>query len=633
MNYLFIQSDEDAKKAIKVLEAFTKIVVDTETTGLDSHIAKLRLVQICSADVQDLEEPVFIFDVWALDEEVVGHLMRYIESRDVLVAHNANFDLQFLASRGCNYNNKVFCTYIAERILRAGFKEKRMAPIKKTVYFADVSCGLKAVAERRLDVQISKEEQTSDWGADTFTESQLVYAAKDVKLLPLIAKEQIEELKENDLMPIYSVESRIIVTVARMCRRGFYVDREGLLKLESTLQEEFDYMTRWFVNAIDKRLPEDDKLRRNLDGEIAVGKKIGKEFNASSTKQIVERFLACKVALPIDDTTKKPTLNQIALSEFDSDDELLNHYRKRAKVETKLEHVNKMLTNINPITHRLHSGYNQVGANSGRFTSSGAKRVAKTKEKTQFSVNIQQVPRDKMFRKCLIASAGYKLVICDWAQIELRLIAEMVKIPQMIKAFNNEIDLHTYTASLVYHKSIGEITKEERQDGKTLNFALGYGMGFRKYRTYSAQSGNLISLGEAKVAHRGFHMAYPRLGEWHRERAAMVQDGWCYVRTALGRRRLLAYSDSTMMAAANTPIQGTGADILKLAIANVAPHLNHEAHLVACVHDELVLEVKTDRAEEYREILETTMVQAAQTVLSLVPSVADANIGDTWAEK
>ncbi len=128
-------------------------------------------------------------------------------------------------------------------------------------------------------------------------------------------------------------------------------------------------------------------------------------------------------------------------------------------------------------------------------------------------------------------------------------------------------------------------------------------------------------------------MAYPRLGEWHRERAAMVQDGWCYVRTALGRRRLLAYNDSTMMAAANTPIQGTGADILKLAIANMAPHLNDEAHLVACVHDELVLEVKTQRAEEYRELLETTMVKAAQTVLTSVPAVADANIGDTWAEK
>ena len=113
----------------------------------------------------------------------------------------------------------------------------------------------------------------------------------------------------------------------------------------------------------------------------------------------------------------------------------------------------------------------------------------------------------------------------------------------------------------------------------------------------------------------------------------MVADGWCYVRTAFGRRRLLAYNDSSMMAAANTPIQGTGADILKLAIGNLAEHLGTEAFLVACVHDEIVLEVKEDKAEDYRQILQTIMVEAAAQVLTSVPSVAEANIGSTWAEK
>ena len=633
MDYKFIQTNEECIKALEYLARFNKIVVDTETTGLDSHIAKLRLIQICSASVDNLDTPVYIFDVWKLSEFFIKKVCAYIETRDVLVAHNANFDLQFLMSVGCNYNNKVFCTYIAERILRAGFKEKKVAPIKKAVYFSDVSCGLKAVADRRLNIEISKEEQVSDWGAKVLTDSQLTYAAKDVKLLPLIAKEQLEEMKEESLIGIYSIESKCVVPVAQMCRRGFAVDKEGMLKLEVELQMEYDQMTLEFIEMMDKRLPDDEKLPRNVEGQVAIGKKRGKEFNPSSTKQVVEQFIKCQVQLPVDDKTQKPTLNQVALAEFDSDDELLNFYRKRAKVETKVEHVNKMLTNINPITHRLHSGYNQAGANSGRFTSSGAPRVAKTKEKTQFAVNIQQVPRDKMFRKNLVASPGHKLVICDWAQIELRLIAQMVKIPQMIQAFIDEIDLHTYTAHLIYKKPIDEITKDERQQGKTLNFALGYGMGFRKYRTYSAQSGNLISLGEAKIAHRAFHSAYPRLSEWHKERAALTQEGWCYVRTALGRRRLLAYNDSTMMSAANTPIQGTGADILKLAIANLAPHLTDQAHLVACVHDELVLEVRSHKAKEYREILETIMVKAAETVLTSVPSVADANIGDTWAEK
>ena len=158
-------------------------------------------------------------------------------------------------------------------------------------------------------------------------------------------------------------------------------------------------------------------------------------------------------------------------------------------------------------------------------------------------------------------------------------------------------------------------------------------MGYRKYKTYAAQSGKLITLSEAKVAHTGFHAAYPRLKAWHMERAALVADGWAYTRTACGRRRLLSYDDATMMCSANTLIQGSGADILKIAIANISEHLNEDAYLVACVHDELVLEVKEDKAEQYKKLLETVMIKAAEHVLKSVPASADASIGDSWAAK
>ena len=308
-------------------------------------------------------------------------------------------------------------------------------------------------------------------------------------------------------------------------------------------------------------------------------------------------------------------------------------YRERTKIETRLEHVNKLIININPVTHRIHSGYNQVGANSGRFTSNGSPKTTKTQEKTVFAVNIQQVPRSKDFRECFIAAPGYKLVICDWAQIELRLGAELINIAQMKEAFVKNIDLHTLTASLIYKIDISLVTKEQRQEGKTLNFALLYGMGYRKYKTYAAQSGKMISLSEAKIAHAAFHLAYPRLRAWHQERASLVQEGWAYIRTACGRRRLLSYDDATMMCSANTLIQGSGADILKLAIADLNKHLNEDVRLVAAVHDELVLEVKEELAENYKEILETTMIKSAETVLKSVPSSADASVGSSWAAK
>jgi DNA polymerase I-like protein with 3'-5' exonuclease and polymerase domains len=203
----------------------------------------------------------------------------------------------------------------------------------------------------------------------------------------------------------------------------------------------------------------------------------------------------------------------------------------------------------------------------------------------------------------------------------------------MKEAFVKNLDLHVLTASLIYKIDISEVTKAQRQEGKTLNFALQYGMGYRKYKTYAAQSGKMISLSEAKIAHAAFHIAYPRLRAWHQERAALVQDGWAYVRTACGRRRLLSYDDATMMCSANTLIQGSGADILKLAIAELNQHLNDDVRLITAVHDELVLEVKEDLAKKYKEILESIMIEAANFVLDSVPSSADASVGDSWASK
>ena len=631
MKTVYLTNDQEAQQAICELQPKLKLCLDTETTGLQAGIAKIRLLQVCEADPTVEDRTVYVFDLFKLD--VSEELKHLIESRELLVLHNANFDLQFLYLLGIDYRNKVFDTYIAERVLRAGFKEKKVSPQKNKPYFADISCSLKAVAERRLELEIDKEQRLTDWSQTELTLEQIEYASKDVDILPAIAAGQLQEMKEENLLDIYTLESKCIRPVAKMCYRGFNVDVTKLKALKSKITEDLNAVNTEFVESLDKRLPVEKSLPRGDNGSVLIGKKAGKEFNPGSTAQVISAFTEAGIELPINADTGKFTLNQIALSEFDSQDPTLNLYRERAKIETRLEHVDKLIDNVNPVTHRIHSGYNQFGANSGRFTSSGSPKVAKTKTKTVFGVNIQQIPRSKDFREIFTATKGFKLVICDWAQIELRLGAELINIPQMKKAFNENIDLHILTASLIYKKDIKEVTKEERQDGKTLNFALQYGMGFRKYKTYAAQSGKIISLSEAKVAHAAFHAAYPRLREWHQERAALVADGWAFTRTACGRRRLLSYDDATMMCSANTLIQGSGADILKIAIAELNQYLNDEAYMVACVHDEIVLEVVEHKAEEYKNLLEKIMVEAAQKVLKTVPSVADANVGDSWAAK
>lgn len=631
MKIQYITSQETFESALSDLAEELKICLDYETTGLDARIAKPRLLQICNTTPSDDDRTVYVFDLFKIKD--TRKLKDFIESREMLVGHNLNFDLQFNLKQGIDFKGKLFDTYIAERCLRAGFKEKKLTPKTQKYYFADVSCSLKAVIERRLDIKIDKEMQTSDWSVEDLSEEQVFYAAKDVDILPAVAASQLAELTEEGLLEIYSLESKCIRPVALMCHKGFKVDIDKLNNLKASIELELDKITEVFCERLDAELPEGLKLPRKADGSISIGKRAKLDFNPGSNTQCIRAFQELRIALPTNGTTGKPTLNQVALSEFDSDDEILNIYRKRVKIETRLEHIEKLISNINPISLRIHSGYNQYGANSGRFTSSGAKAQTAKKKKTEFGVNIQQVPRSADFRSCFIPDEGKKFVICDFSQIELRLGAELIGIPQMIEAFQKDQDLHTVTASLIYKLPTDQITKAQRNDGKTLNFALLYGMGYRKYKTYAAQSGKVITLSEAKIAHTAFHNAYPRLKEWHRERAAMVEDGWCYVRTPLGRRRLLSYDDAQMMACANTLIQGAGADILKLSIAKLGEYLDEDCSLIACVHDEIVLEVSQDKADYYKAVLEDCMNTAAQTVLKKVPSKADAEIGESWADK
>ena len=631
MKIIYATTDQQFQEALEQLQGVPKLCLDAETTGLDSHVSKLRLLQLCTTDEKVDDRTVYVLDLFKVTD--TSGLKELIESREMLLGHNLNFDLQFLLSLGIDYKGKIFDTYVAERCLRAGFKEKKVSPKLQKPYFDDVSCSLKAVVSRRLDIEISKEQQVSDWSKEDLAIEQIEYAAKDVDLLPKIAADQLKELAEEALLDVYSLESKCIRPVALMCHKGFNVDVSKLVALRSAIQTKLDEITLEFCTKLDSALPPELKFPRKVDGSLAIGKNLRKEFNPGSGVQCTKCFEALGIALPVNPGTGKSTLNQIQLAEFDSDDPLLNLYRKRTKVETQLEHAEKLIANVNPITKRIHSGYNQYGANSGRFTSSGAKKTSAKKVKNQFAINAQQIPRDKEFRECFVATPGYKLIICDFSQIELRLGAELIGIPQMIEAFKQGHDLHTVTASLIYKIPLEEVQKNQRQEGKTLNFALLYGMGFRKYKTYAAQSGKIISLSEAKVAHASFHSAYPRLRQWHRERSAMVEDGWTYVRTPLGRRRLLSYSDATMTACANTLIQGAGADILKLSLAKLNPYLGDEAHLVACVHDEIVLEAVETKVKYYKDILEGCMKEAAETMLKEVPSKADASYGDTWSEK
>ena len=630
---LYVVTDDAALTALTELENFPKICLDLETTGLDCMIARPRLLQMCDSSPKAETRVVYVFDFFKLSEETTEKLLDYIKTREMMIGHNLFFDLKFLLHMGLDYKGKVFDTMIAERCLRSGFKEQKFSPKIQRAYYADISNSLKAVAERRLELEIDKSQQVSDWSKDELDEEQVVYAAGDVAILPKIASLQLAEITEENLLPVFGLESKIVSTVAKMSYTGFNVDITKLKALEAKVKQELEELTTLFCEDLDSRLDDEHKLERDLSGNISVSKNPRKGFNPGSGAQVIKCFDLVGIETPRSITSGKPTLSQIELAEFNSKDETLLLYRKRTKIETKLGHVQKLLDNIHPVSGRIHSGYRQLGSNSGRFTSSGCKRVAASKQKTEFAINAQQVPREKAFRETFIATPGYKLIVCDFSQIELRLGAELIPIPQMMRAFLDGKDLHTVTASLIYQCSFDQVTKEQRQSGKTMNFALLYGMGYKKYRTYSAQSGTVLSYSEAKLEHAAFHRAYPALKSWHKSMADLVSDGWTYSRTATGRRRLLSYDDASMMVACNNIIQGAGADILKISLSYLVEHLDtDDCRLIACVHDEIVIEAKEEKVEQYKAILEDCMLRGGQKILKEVPVLAEAASGDNWAE-
>jgi hypothetical protein len=250
------------------------------------------------------------------------------------------------------------------------------------------------------------------------------------------------------------------------------------------------------------------------------------------------------------------------------------------------------------------------------------------------SPNLQQVNRGKDFRSKFVAAPGYRLVVADFSQIELRVLAELSGEELMRAAYRAGRDLHTETASLITGKNMAEVTKEERTSSKLVNFGLAYGAGPATLRKQAiAQYGIDLSIEESKELVDGFRRAYPTLYAWQQSEGTKTTKA---VQTALGRRRMLVGFNDKYTTRINTQVQGTAGDIAKIAIRDLwrlicaAPA--DEAKLIAMVHDEIVLEVKEGEEERWGQLLKQSMEQAGAEVCRTVPIVAEVSWGKTWAD-
>lgn len=437
---------------------------------------------------------------------------------------------------------------------------------------------LNAGEKRKYDLMDLQREYLED-------KNSIEGSDQEVSIIKSLTKILVPELRKAGLSQTAELEFDCLMGVAQMEQNGMLLDRDKWSILSTRLENE----------------------KKNLENFLF--DELG-DINLDSPKQLLESLQS--KGLKITDT-KKETLSP--LKDKYPYIEALTQYRRVAKLVQSFTHT--IPGHIHPETGRIHSDYIQLGADTGRFSCRNP--------------NLQQIPRERDFRECFIPSPGHKIVVADFSQIELRVVAEISNDKRMIEAYNKGEDLHKLTASLVMDKPISQITKEERQAAKAINFGLIFAMGARSLKKYSRDTyGVNMTLKQAETFRARFFDAYKGLAQWHQK---VTRSNSKETRTLLGRRRLWK-EQPPLTQLLNTPIQGTAADIFKKALTMLAIELvDTESKIIGTVHDEIILEVPNNDVEEIAKILRNTMERAGSYFLKKLPVKVDVSIGDSWAEK
>ena len=607
MNYL------QGIEHLHTLANATTVAFDCETTGLQPVFGGLRLLQLSA-----LDREAVVIDCWELEDHDWISLEEFFSRKRYWLAHNAVFDLAWLQEHEIYPEGDVLCTMLASRILTNGMP--------------NVKHGLQHVVKRYLQLDISKQEQRSDWSGD-LTESQLDYAAYDVELLTQLDGPVNQRLAEGNLHKAWFLECKALPTMAQLWRTGMPFRKESLSQLHEDLAEDHTRLGDAFIQTLDLALPVSHKLPREADGSfnlrsktegsVRAGTKKEAGFNINSPKQLLDVFTVLLGQQPVNGEGK-PSASRAALREYAGDHKVVAEYLAWKRVEKRRQMVEALIKHLGDDGF-IKASYMQLGADTGRMSC--------------MSPNLQQIPRDSRFRACVEAPDGWKLVVADYAQMELRLAAAEAQDELMIRAFQDGLDLHTVTAMQIYGVSEDEVTKEQRQVSKSANFGLLYGSGARGLRNYAAGMGIQMDLDEAAEIREKFHAAYKGISRWQRDNAAQANrsgnNASIRIRNS-GLRRFLPGDHNSLTVRSNTPIQGAGAAVLKRTLGKLWPLLKADGEevvrIAGVVHDEVILLVRQEHADVWCHQLAAVMQDAEAEWLGDVPALAEAKMGDSWVE-
>ena len=529
-----------------------------------------------------------------LSGNIYDELKKVFENDKILkISSDIKNDIVFLNKFGIDYSDNYFDTSVAGYVLnpsRNGYETNKLAHEFLDMEIDDLNTHLGSGKSKKNISQIEEETLKSIITGEVYATEKLYEYEKN----------EIEKLNQTTLL--YDIELPLIKVLSSMEIEGIKVDKEKLIE---------------FGKLLSKKIEELEKRIYELSGE---------EFNISSPKQLGV-ILFDKLNLPAKKKTKTGYSTDIeVLEKLKGYHEVIeNIIEYRSVTKLKSTYADGLLAVINPSDDKIHSSFNQTVTVTGRISST--------------EPNLQNIPirheLGREFRKMFVASSDDSVLVdADYSQIELRILAHIADDKMMIDAFKSGEDIHTSTASNLFGISKEEMTPLYRSRAKAVNFGIVYGKG-----AFSLAQDLSISQKEAKSYIDGYFEKYSNIKKYMTDIVEIGKnDG--YVETLFGRRRYLPELKSSNFIqrssgermAFNTPIQGSAADIIKIAMVKVYKALkenNLKSKLILQVHDELIIEAKNDEVEKVKKILVSCMENAAK--LS-VPLTVDANVGNTWYE-
>lgn len=615
----YIERGGQLNEATLRLKHLSVVGLDIETTGLDPLNEKITLIQLGT------EEEVYIFNVQKCGASIKALASIISNPAITKIGQNLFFEWTFLEAHGIPLRGLLLDTMIAGKLLDLGLKKP---------------ANLEALVRQHLGLKMEdkKELQNSFIGFEgPFTVEQIHYAARDVYMLFPLWKTIKAQLVKESLLHIFKLECRALPAFAAMKHNGFLLDVPYYKELHTTNTAQVAASKQLLMDKLDSKGILDD-YKNPETGETLFhpdfhgkGKAKIKGFNPASNPQMIKAFLDYGVELEgkekVDkktgETVKSYSIDKNALAWLAPDSEIVRDYLEWKSIDKATSQVKGLIDDAGKYKDgRIRANYRQVGTDTGRVSCS--------------QPNLQQIKRGDEYRRGFIAGPGNVLVIADYSQLELRIAAECSGEQRMIQAYRDGVDLHTKTAALMAGISESEVDKASRSAAKTYNFGALFGSGAKSMRTQAAASGLYLTLEEAQEKLDQWKNAFPQLIGWQKTQGNTVGP----VTTLMGRRRKLTKGPNgsdKYTTRLNTQVQGTGGDCMKAALAML-----HEKYLsfkpswklVANVHDETVMEVPEEDADEAQVILKECMESAAYEVMLIeVPIVAEPGCGKDWSAK